>query len=213
MTGSSEGLRDAQDILRNAGECLQTAAIGLEDLTGSDPKRRLIGLRNLVVFGRSITFILQTLRRVDRDRFNGWYAPFKKEMRDDALMKYFAELRNTILKVGGPKTTQAMYVEHLDFRDLQPLMENPPPGAKRFFIGDQLGGSGWEIELPDGSIEKYYVELPIAVRMETTFHFPDPPSQHLGQGIGDTSVPSLARRYLEYLSRFVKDAEREFGRQ
>jgi hypothetical protein len=103
--------RDAEDILRNAGDCFQTAAMGLEDLTGSDPKRRLIGLRNLVVFGRSITFILQTLRGVDRDRFNAWYAPFEKEMRDDALMKYFAELRNTILKEGGPQTTQAIYVE------------------------------------------------------------------------------------------------------
>jgi hypothetical protein len=90
-------------------------------------------------------------------------------------------------------------------------MEDPPPGAKGFFIGDQLGGSGWEIEFPDGSIEKYYVQLPSAVRMETTFHFPDPPTLHLGQDIGDTSVPSLARRYLEYLSRLVKDAEQEFG--
>lgn len=203
--------RDAQDILQKAGESLQTAAMGLKDLTGPEPERRLMGLRNLVVFGRSTTFILQTLRGVDRERFNAWYAPFEKEMRDDVLMQYFAELRNTILKEGGPPTTRAVSIEHLDTRDLRPLMENPPPGAKGFFIGDQLGGSGWEIEFPGGRIEKYYIQLPSAVRMETTFHFLDPPTQHLGQNIGDVSVPSLGRLYLEYLSRLVIDAEREFG--
>src|SRR5690606_1633063 len=35
----------------------------------------------------------------------------------------------------------------------------PPPGAIGFFIGDQTGGSGWEIELPDGTNAKSYVEL------------------------------------------------------
>jgi hypothetical protein len=203
--------RDAQDILQKAGESLQTAAMGLKDLTGPEPERRLMGLRNLVVFGRSTTFILQTLRGVDRERFNAWYAPFEKEMRDDVLMQYFAELRNTILKEGGPQTTQATYIEHLDNRDLQPQMEHPPPGVKGFFIGDQLGGSDWEIESPDGRVEKYYIQLPSAVRMETSFHFPDPPTQHLGQDLGDISVPSLGRLYLEYLSRVVIDAEREFG--
>ena len=27
-------------------------------------------------------------------------------------------------------------------------------------MGDETGGSGWEIVTPDGKIEKYYVDLP-----------------------------------------------------
>jgi len=35
-----------------------------------------------------------------------------------------------------------------------------PPGATSFFIGDELGGTGWEVSQPDGSTEKYYIDLP-----------------------------------------------------
>lgn len=41
-----------------------------------------------------------------------------------------------------PPMWSSMYVEHLDTRELQPLMEHPPPGVRSFFMGDQLGGSG-----------------------------------------------------------------------
>ena len=36
-----------------------------------------------------------------------------------------------------------------------------PPGATSFFIGDELGGTGWEVPQPDGSTEKVlYFDLP-----------------------------------------------------
>jgi hypothetical protein len=190
---------------------LEMTRLGLSDFLGSDPKRRMLGIRNVAVFGRSVTFVLQTLRSVDANAFDSWYKPHVEVMRADPLLIYFNDLRSEILKEGGPALSADLYVEHLNTSDLESVMANPPPGAKSFFIGDSLGGSGWEVGLPDGSIEKYYVQLPAAVRMQTTLHFPDPPSEHLGAVITDTSVANLCRLYVAFLSALVNEATSEFG--
>jgi hypothetical protein len=101
-----------------------------------------------------------------------------------------------ILKEGSmPRVGSSMYIEHLDSRELQPLMEHPPPGAHGFFIGDLLGGSGWQIELPDGSVEKYYVALPADLKVTTSLHFDQPPATHAGQPLEDTSIEALSTTY------------------
>jgi hypothetical protein len=87
----------ASDILRKGRETLAIATLGLSDLKGADPHRRIPGLHNAVVFGRSVTFVLQTLRSVDREGFDRWYLPYQKQMQDDPLLRYFNELRNIIL--------------------------------------------------------------------------------------------------------------------
>lgn len=131
----------------------------------------MTGLWNVAVFGRSVTFVLQTLRSaVGGETFDRWYLPQVEKMQSDALFVYFRDLRNEILKEGGPAATASIYIEHLELDDLQSLMANPPPGATEFFVGDSLGGSGWVVAMPDGSTEKFYVRLPASVQMETTFH-------------------------------------------
>ncbi len=202
---------DKDTILRKARETLELARRGLRDMDGSDATRRLPGFHNLVVFGRSVTFVLQNLRTVDAEGFDAWYAPWQEEMSQDPLLRHFKELRNVILKKGPSDVPQRrrMRIEHLDTRDLQPVMSNPPPGAENFFVGDQLGGAGWEVRLPDGSMEKYYVQLPPTVKMRTTFYSPDIPSEHLGQAIRDVSLQGAGRLYIKYLERLVNDAEQQ----
>ena len=56
-------------------------------------------------------------------------------------------------------------MQHLDDSEIAALQRNPPLGARVFFIGDHLGGSGWEVELPDGSTGNYYVQLPESMRI------------------------------------------------
>jgi hypothetical protein len=152
------------------------------------------------------------MRGVDQARFDAWYAPFKAEMERDPLMRYFTKLRNEILKEGTQPTSLSVQVDYLSTDDLQPLLNNPPPGAESFFIGDQLGGSGWEIALPDGTKEKYYVDLPDTIRMQTYLHLPNPPEEHLGQPIRDSSAEGLCALYVSYLSALVSAAEGEFSR-
>src|SRR5205085_500431 len=129
-------------ILRDAAETLETAEVGLSDLLDrANPPRRLPGLRNLTVFGRAVTNVLQNLRTPAGVAFDDWYAPIQTQMANDELLRYFYRLRSVVLKEGSvPPIGSSMYIEHLDMREFQPLMAHPPRGARSFFMGDQLGG-------------------------------------------------------------------------
>lgn len=200
--------RTITDIIRNAEETLKTAEQGLEDLIKGPPERKLSGLRNLIVFGRAVTNILQNLRSIEPD-FDAWYERYRKEMRNDPLMRYFYKLRSKILKEGLLETSTHTYIRQLRIPEDLTRFGPPPPNAKGFFIGNNLGGSGWEVQLPDGSIERYYVELPYDIG-SVSLHFPDAPKYHLGQEINDTSTPSLAKLYIFYLRQLVTAAKERF---
>ncbi|HDD44713.1 MAG TPA: hypothetical protein ENG63_07635 [Candidatus Desulfofervidus auxilii] len=87
------------DIIRSAEETLKTAEQGLEDLIKGPPERKLSGLRNLIVFGRAVTNVLQNLRSIESD-FDAWYERYREEMKNAPLMRYFYKLRSKILKEG-----------------------------------------------------------------------------------------------------------------
>lgn len=146
-------------ILRATDETLQSAEWGLADLLGQDPRRRMSGLRNLVVFGRAVTNALQNLRTaVGPDRFDAWYSARQEEMRTDELMRYFYVLRSQILKEGSVGEVRMSLSMSATGTELMTVMQQkPPPGAKGFFIGDHLGGSGWHVELPDGTTTTYFL--------------------------------------------------------
>jgi hypothetical protein len=171
------------------------------------------GLRNLIVFGRAVTNALQDLRSVvGKETFDEWYSERQQEMREDELMRYFDARRNEILKEGSLRRVGAMMgVEHLDADYLHVVMKNPPPGAGRFFVNDQLGGAGWEVELPDGTIDKYYVALPDAINMQISDYFSDPPARRKDEQVAGTSVQALAQHYVEYLRDIVHAAKERFS--
>ncbi|HEX73882.1 MAG TPA: hypothetical protein G4N93_01870 [Dehalococcoidia bacterium] len=204
----SASKRITADILKSAEETLKTAEYGFEDLMKGTRERKLPALRSLIVFARATTNVLQNLRSTEPD-FDEWYKKYKMEMESDPLIKYFYELRSKILKKGLLQTSTHAYVRHFDFPADMSRFGPPPPNVKGFFIGDNLGGSGWEIQLPNGSIEKYYVELPSDIG-SVSLHFPEPPKFHLGQEIKDTSIETLSRMYLDYLCRLVRAATDRF---
>jgi hypothetical protein len=195
------------EILKRCDETLATARFGLEDIKSS-PERRLAGLRNLVVFGRAITNVLQNLRSTEPD-FDKWYEPFQKEMENDPLMKYFYRLRSEILKQGNLGTGSYAHIRAFHFpQDLQKVGP-PPPNAKSFFIGDQLGGSGWEVIMDDGSVTKYYVDLPGEIG-RAGLHLPEAPDEHLGDKLDNKDIEHLGALYLDYLKRLVEQAKSKF---
>jgi hypothetical protein len=203
--------RTKAEVLHGASETFRTAELGLSDLLGADPNRRMPGLRNLVVFGHATTQAIQNLRSLEQT-FDDWYAPIRADMRADPLMKFFWDLRSEILKEGtAGQIGDSLHIHHLDSHDLQPILSNPPPGARGFFIGDSLGGNGWEIELPDGTITKYYIALPDNITVDHAFHFQSPPAEHHGQALTDTSVEALARLYVDALREVVEKARAHFN--
>ena len=148
--------RNAQDVINEAGELLQTAQFGLEDMK-TKLGRAKTGLRNAVVFGRMTTFALQNLKSVTSD-FDPWYARKQAEMKADPLMRYFHELRTSIEKKAATPTSASAHIHSFSSEDMK-RFEPRPRGARGFFTGDQNGGSGWEVQLPDGRKEKFACAL------------------------------------------------------
>lgn len=196
------------EILGRVKETLNTAQLGFRDLVQGPPERKTAGLWNLIVFGRAITNVLQNLRSVEPG-FDGWYNKYVEEMKSDPLMRFFYMSRSEVLKEGKLEHYTRTHIKEFHYpQDLQ-RFGPPPPNAKGFFMGDRNGGSGWEVQLPDGSVEKLYVDLPVDIA-EVSLGFPNSPESHLGRKIEDPSIENLGGLYFSYLERLVASAEKEF---
>jgi hypothetical protein len=193
-------------ILQRVDDTLKTAWHGFEDVVATDRNRRFTGIRNVIVFGRSVTFVLQNLKS-HADGFEEWYQAEATALAADPLMRYFVEARNQIEKQGKLNVASSMHLRSFSTGDMSKF--GPPPrGATSFFIGDQLGGTGWEIALGEGQTAKYYVQLPTSVG-EVSQHFLDFPAAKAPELAG-RSVDDLCELYLERLVALVQRARKEF---
>lgn len=198
---------DIEAVLQRVDETLETARLGLSDLFDSGRSRRMSGLRNLIAFGRSVTFVLQNLRSVVREEFDAWYEPHQESLKNDPLMRYFVEARNELEKQGKLSVATSTHIHSFSAGDIAKC-GRPPTGATSFFIGDQLGGSGWEVELADGSKEKYYVELPSSIA-EVKQHFSNLP-EAMAPELKGATIEELSQRYIERLADLVLAARTHF---
>lgn len=202
--------RTIQDILVDTRDALNLAQRGLEELLSEDGRQRAAGVRNIVVWGRILTTTLQNLRTLIRKEFDEWYEPYRQTMTADSEFQYLYNLRNQVVKEGNLGVIGSQtHIEYLDSDDITRLTANPPPGAKGFFIGDTWGGSGWQITLPDGSIEKYYVRLPEDIAVTTGLRFLEPTTTKRVEPPDDT-IENVCQRYVTFLEQLVDAAEKWF---
>ena len=85
-----------------AGTMLRMVQQGFRDMQETDQDRILLGFLGVVVFGRSMTLVMQNLRRHDQEAFDSWYAPWQEEMKRDPLMHYFYVLRTMVIHHDAP---------------------------------------------------------------------------------------------------------------
>lgn len=189
-----------QSIISEAEDLLKTAEFGLEDMR-TRPGRARSGLRNAVVFGRNVTWALQNLRSIVPD-FDAWYSAKQAEMKADPLMCYFHDLRTTIEKKASTPASAAIYIKSFSISDIEKY-KPAPPGAIGFFVGDQSGGSGWEVKKPDGSIERYYVDFP---EVDVTLYLPEAPKEVSAGKTAD----KLVEEYLAKVRALVGEARTRF---
>jgi hypothetical protein len=201
------GEGNAQDIISRATNALTVAKGGLRDLDGDDLSRRRIGLYNLVIHGRSVTFILQGLRGVNRTSFDDWYRQYKDEMAGDEMMRSFVRLRNELEKEGDSSTVVSIKIDRLtipqDLSELGPA----PPNTKGFVIG--IDGPAWLTEDAQGKEETHPVQAPKSM-VDTDLRLCNPPRTHLGMSIDGKSLPELCQLYVQYLDGLLADARRHF---
>jgi hypothetical protein len=199
-------------ILKNVDDMLDTATLGLSDMVEPQRKRRLSGLRNVLSFGRAVTFVLQNLRG-KASGFDDWYEPLQTEMRADPLMRYMVHARNELEKQGKLSITNLTRIGTnggVNIGELLASFGKPPPNATGAqFIGDQLGGSGWIVRMPDGSEGKYYVGLNFpGVESKLIFtNLADAKSSELN----DVDIDQLCAQYLDKLKVIVSTAHDRFA--
>jgi len=202
---SDDAIKGALD---RAQGVLDTAYYGLAILRGADRSVRSAGLRNVLVFGRSTTFVIQNLRSIVGEKeFEQWYAPHQAAMKADPVMRYFVEARNNLEKQGRLDTAVSAHIHNFNSGDIRKF-GTPPPGARAFFMGDQTGGSGWEVELPNGEVIKYYVNIPQSiadVRQVFTNMPDDVPAELKGLAVEDLCEIVLGR-----ISEVLVDARKRF---
>ena len=133
------------------------AQLGLEAVRRNSPVAKAVGLRNVAVFGRSVTWVLQNLRKTMPKQFDHWYAPHADEMRSDPLIRFFVVLRNQIEKQGLTPPSSSTEFEAKKDLTLPDDLGPPPPGAESFFL--DAGGAGWNVSI-GSETQRFYVELP-----------------------------------------------------
>jgi hypothetical protein len=102
VTRDWEPLLAPSQTVSRAGTMLRMVLQGLRDMQESGEDRILLGFLGVVVFGRSMTFVMQNLRTHDRVAFDIWYDPWRTEMKDDPLMRYFCDLRSKVIHQDAP---------------------------------------------------------------------------------------------------------------
>jgi hypothetical protein len=102
-------LRAPTQTVTRAGTILRIVRLGLRDMQEIDQDRVLFGFLGVVVFGRSMTLVMQNLRTYNRDAFDSWYAPWQEEMKSDPLMRYFNDLRTKFIHHDTPAIATTLF--------------------------------------------------------------------------------------------------------
>lgn len=207
--------RTPVQVVQDARDAYGLVQRALREYMETDGPDRLLGLRNLVIWGRVVTNTLQKLKSVmDRVAVKAWWQPYADEMERDPEFKYIYDYRNQIDHEGlvGP-LTNATYISSFSSTDMRFMRTPPPVPHASFFIGDQWGGNGWMVQQPDGTVEKYYVKMPPewGDRVTNTLHFSAPTTS---QGVAPPLRPleAILPRYVAYLGEIVEDAAQRFAK-
>ena len=125
-------------------------------------------------------------------------------------MKFFYQLRSEILKQGEAGVSGRLHIKRFNLGTDMSKFGKPPANARSFFMGDSVGGTGWEVEVSPGVIEKYYVDLPSEIGTAGLF-FRDAPGVTSPTDPAQGDVVSLCNEYISTLRKIVQSAEERFG--
>ncbi len=188
----------------------------LDALKNGPTINKTTNLANLLIWSRILINETENMKSFDKARFEKWYAPYRRELfkvsdaeKPDPLLDYFINARNELEHRGTINVGRVTHVKHLSLPQDALKLGPPPIGAKGFFIGDELGGSGWMVELPDGNKGKLYVEFS-REQVETSLLPQAHPTKHLGKDIKRKTVEEMAEMYVSYLGRMIQSAINEF---
>jgi hypothetical protein len=147
-------------FLQHARDALDAAFQGYF-VVKDQPTRRMAGFRNVIVFAEIVREALENLPG-DGGEFDKWYKPVRKEFRASTVTRLFAELYAEIRKREAAGVDSKARVVGFNYPADVPKLGKRPAHARELFMGDELGGVGWAVEVLPGVVEKYYAILPAA---------------------------------------------------
>ena len=188
---------------KNLHEC----AYHLERMEHSTHVEELsINFAAFVNSARNITFVLNK-EFSDDPEFKSWYGekenPAKGtkryEMANNALTRFFRDLRNEIVKEG---TNGFVCSTHIHQFNSGTDMIDPPPNA-----GLEISGDGMYYRVNKGTPQEDRIPAKSRARLTTMVGIQNPPTSHLGVEIpaDQRDVLNLSKKYYEYLKSIVEE--------
>ena len=180
--------------LGNVKALLEMAELGLKDLLSDNPDYKGLGLRNLAKHGGSVLAVIQNLESIDPE--------LAAEMKSSELIRYFIHLLHvTELQEKAKLNSKSVSSEFtVDMFNRLPKPVNA--NVIGFFISDALGGYGWDVLLPDGQKDKFYLSLPKVFTNIEDF-VSETPTNHQGLSLEGKSVQEFGLLYYNYLTDLV----------
>jgi hypothetical protein len=195
------------DILRSAHEALDTAHLGYA-MVRDVPSRRLPGLRNVVMFGAFVGASFEELRE-SGPHGNDWYKSIRKKIVDSPVTRLFRELQTEFRKRDAAGVSSQARLKTFNYpADLEKLGKRPPR-ATELFMGDEIGGTGWEVELAPGRRGKYYVVLPAEYGTVDVF-LSNTPIVQTSRDPRPIDIVDTSDRYVSLLDDTLRGAELQF---
>ena len=170
-------------------------------LLGWNPPERIIGLKNVIVYGRAVTNVLQKIRGLDSS-FDTWYKKYQTEMQSDPLLRYFYRLRSEVLKEGKLVFSRELSNINVNSNLIRILFPKPFNGVK--FLYMRQNRRFWMGNIPSRMEQLEKSMLIFLIFGQGYLRFSDAPKEHLGESISDNSVQSLASHTLTIYEKLFK---------
>jgi hypothetical protein len=195
------------EILRIAHESLDTAHLGYA-MVRDMPSRRLAGLRNVVMFGNFVGTSFEELRDTGPAGAD-WYKSIRKKIADSPVTRLFRELHAEFRKRDAAGVSSQARLRTFNYpADLDKLGKRPPR-ATELFMGDEIGGTGWEVELAPERRGRFYVVLPAEYGTVDVF-LSGTPIVQTSRDPRPIDIVDTCDRYVSLLDDTLRGAELQF---
>lgn len=182
-------------------------------------QRELLG--TAVISLKSIWNILNNMDKSEL-RIVSWFNAMTGTTQHDPLLRYFKTVRDMDLKEGVDgirgvrvRARQGASVsvgpDGFTFRwptpdgGTQQVLIERPANAISSIMGDGIGGGmGFEVRLPDGSIEMQYVRVPAGCA-QVILYYPEAPLEHLGARLDSNEAEYLLGCYHAFWQNACKE--------
>jgi hypothetical protein len=204
---SSQSLDATIATLNLSMERLKLVKLQILELKKASPYNRQLAITNALSLARSVYHSLSQLRKQGNVESKAWFKLENEKLATSEINDWLRKARDVSLKEAKPITSMNAYIGNFNTDMMANLVR--PPGATSFFIGDQNGGSGWDITHSDGSTSVVYVNSDKDIPEARIIVWNS--SQFAPKGKEQTPVEELFEQYTDEYNKILLDGIKRFS--